>query len=156
MSSGPSHLQPWVLDPSDHVDVHLQSGTHHPRCRGAALPCPFRTCLVSLPSPKCLTVGAASGKMAQRPTHETLSLFPLVSAHSLGQVHINATHHFYFRLGVLPCDLVGQCRPLFLQGCHPARWHDVAPVFVPICLRAWGIPARMCRLSRFQLLSKRV
>ena len=106
MSSGPSHLQPWVSDPSDHTDIHLQSGTGCPWHERAILPCSFGTCLVSVPSPKCLTMGAASGKMAWQPTHETLSLLPLVSAHSLGQAHINATHHFYFGLGVLPCDLV--------------------------------------------------
>ena len=156
MSSGPSHLQPWVLDPSDHADVHLQSGTHRPQCRGAALPCPFRTCLVLVPSPKCLVVGAASGEMARQPTHETLSLFLLVLAHSLGQAHINAAHCFYFGLGVLPCNLVEQSRLLFLQGCHLARWCDIAPVFVPIHLRAGGILAPMHQLSRFQLLSKRV
>ena len=156
MSSGPSHLQPWVSDPSDHADVHLQSRTSCPRCGGATLPCPFGICLVLVPLSKCLMVGAASGKMDRRPTHKTLSLFPLVSAHSLGQAHINATHRFYFGLRVLPCDLVGQRRPLFLQGCHQARRHDVAPVFVPICLRAGGIPASTCRLSHFQLLSKHV
>ena len=156
MSSGPFHLQPWVSDSSDHVDIHLRSGTCCPQHGRAILPHPFGTCLVSVPSPKCLMMGAALGKMAWRPTHETLSLLALVSAHSLGQVHINATHHFYFRLRVLPCDLVRQHQPLFLQGCHPARRHDIAPVFVPIHLKAGGIPVHTCWLSCFQLLSKHV
>ena len=78
--------------------------------------CLFGICLVLIPSPKCLVVGAALGEMARRPAHETLLLFPLVAAHHLGQAHIKATHCFYFGLRVLPCDMVKQHRPLFLQG----------------------------------------
>ena len=156
MHSGPSHLQLWVSDLSDYMDIHLWSRTRCPLCGRAIFPHPFGVCLVSMPLPKCFTVGAASGEMARRPTHETLLLFPLVTAHRLGQAHIKATHHFYFGLGVLPGDLVRQCRPLFLQGCHPARRCEVAPVLVPIHLGAGGIPACMCQLSHFQLLSERV
>ena len=134
----------------------VQSCRHSPQVENSltlewegCFPHPFGICLVSMPSPKCLVVGAALGKMAQRPAHETLSLFPLVAAHRLGQVHIKVTHHFYFGLGVLPCDMVRQRQPLFLQGCHLACQCEVVPVLVPICLRAGGIPACMCQLSHF-------
>ena len=154
MHSEPSHLQPWVSHSSDYVDIHLRSGTRCPQCGRAAFPHPFGICLVLMPLPKCFMVGAALGEMAWRPTQKTLLLFLLVTAHCLGQAHIKATHCFYFRLGVLPCDLVRQCWPLFLQGCHPARQCEIAPVLVPIRLRAGGIPARTRQLSHFQLLSK--
>ena len=110
-------------------------------------PPPFEICLVSLPLPKCFMVGAALGKMAQQSAHETLSLYPLVVAHRLDQAHIKATHHFYFRLRVLPCDRVRQRHPLFLQGCHSACRHEVAPVLFSIHLRAGGILTCMWRLS---------
>ena len=149
MCSGPSCLQPWILDPSNYADIHLWSGTHCPQSGRAAFPRPFGICLVSIPSPKCLMVGAASGEMTWRPAHKTLSLFPLIVAHCLGQVHIKATYHFYFRLRVLPCDMIRQRQPLFLQGCHLAHWHEVAPVLVPIHFGDGGIPARMGWLSCF-------
>ena len=156
MSSGPSHLQPWVSDPSDHVDIHLRSGTRCLQCGRAILSHPFGTCLVSVPSPKCLAMGAALGEMARQPTHETLLLLPLELAHSLGQAHIIATHHFYFGLGVLPHYQVRQRQPLFLQGCHLACQCNIVPVFVPICLGVGGILACTHWLSCFLLLSKHV
>ena len=33
-----------------------------------------------------------------------------------------------------PCDRVSQCQSLFFQSCHPAHWHEVAPVLISICL----------------------
>ena len=115
----------------------------------AAFPRPFGNCLVSMPLLKCLVVGAASGEMAQRPTHKTLLLFSLVTAHCLGQAHIKATHCFYFGLGVLPCDGVRQCQPLFLQGCHLSCRQEVGPVLISICLGAGGIPACRHQLYHF-------
>ena len=84
MCSEPSHLQLWISDPTDHADIHLRLGTHCPQHRRAILPHPFGACLVLVPSPKCLTMEAALGEMARRPTHETLSLFPLVTTRHLG------------------------------------------------------------------------
>ena len=37
--------------------------------------------------------------------------------------------------------------PSSFKGCHPACRCDIAPMFVPIHLRARGIPVCMCRLS---------
>ena len=99
-----------------------------------SFPCPFGICLLTVPLPKCFTVGAASCEMARRPTHETLLLLSLVAAHCLSQVHIETNNRFYFRLGVLPCDRISQCQPLLLQGCHSAHWCWIVPVLVSIHL----------------------
>ena len=105
-----------------------------PRVGGLLSPAPLEFACSRCHRLNALWWGQPLVKWPGNPHTKHFHSLSLVTAHCLSQVHIETTNHFYFRLGVLPCDRISQCQPLLLQGCHPARRCWVAPVLFSIHL----------------------